>query len=42
MAVVYILNANNLKTDLSLYKNIDKNRLEKIKKSNNSLFIIIY
>ena len=39
MAVVYILNANNLKTDLSLYKNIDKNRLEKIKKSNNQLFI---
>ena len=39
MAVVYILNANNLKTDLSLYKNIDDKRLEKIKKSNNTLFI---
>lgn len=39
MAVVYILNANNLKTDLSLYKNIDKRRLEKIKKSKNTLFI---
>lgn len=39
MAVVYILNANNLKTDLTLYKNIDKRRLEKIKKSKNTLFI---
>ena len=39
MAVVYILNANNLSTDLSIYKNIDKKRLEKIQKSNNSLFI---
>ena len=39
MAVVYILNANNLKTDLSLYNNIDTKRLEKIKKSNNQLFI---
>ena len=38
MAVVYILNANNLSTDLSLYDNIDKNRLEKIKKSSNILF----
>jgi 4'-phosphopantetheinyl transferase len=38
MAVVYILNANNLSTDLSLYDNIDKNRLEKIKKSSNVLF----
>lgn len=38
MAVVYILNANNLSTDLSLYDNIDKNRLEKIKKSSNNLF----
>lgn len=37
MAVVYILNANNLSTDLSLYDNIDKNRLEKIKKSSNIL-----
>lgn len=39
MAVVYILNANNLKTDLTLYKNIDKRRLERIKKSKNTLFI---
>lgn len=39
MAVVYILNANNLKTDLTLYKNIDKRRLEKIKKSKNTLVI---
>jgi 4'-phosphopantetheinyl transferase len=39
MAVVYILNANNLKTDLTLYKNIDSRRLEKIKKSKNTLFI---
>ena len=39
MAVVYILNANNLKTDLSLYDNIDSKRFEKIKKSNNQLFI---
>lgn len=39
MAVVYILNANNLKTDLSLYSNIDPKRLDKIKKSNNNLFI---
>ena len=38
MAVVYILNANNLSTDLSLYDNIDKLRLEKIKKSSNVLF----
>ena len=38
MAVVYILNANNLSIDLSLYDNIDKNRLEKIKKSSNNLF----
>ena len=38
MAVVYILNANNLSTDLSLYENIDKNRLEKINKSSNILF----
>jgi 4'-phosphopantetheinyl transferase len=37
MAVVYILNANNLSTDLSLYDNIDKNRLEKIRKSSNNL-----
>lgn len=39
MAVVYILNANNLKTDLTLYKNIDKRRLERIKKSKNTLVI---
>ena len=39
MAVVYILNANNLKTDLTLYKNIDKRRSEKIKKSKNTLSI---
>ncbi len=39
MAVVYILNANNLKTDLTLYKNIDSRRLERIKKSKNTLFI---
>ena len=38
MAVVYILNANSLSIDLSLYDNIDKNRLEKIKKSSNNLF----
>ena len=38
MAVVYILNANNLSTDLSLYDNIDKTRLEKINKSSNILF----
>lgn len=37
MAVVYILNANNLSTDLSLYDNIDKLRLKKIKKSSNIL-----
>jgi 4'-phosphopantetheinyl transferase len=37
MAVVYILNANNLSTDLSLYDNIDKLRLEKIRKSSNNL-----
>ena len=36
MAVVYILNANNLKTDLTLYKNIDSRRLERIKKSKNT------
>lgn len=39
MAVVYILNANKLTTDISKYSNIDKKRLEKIKKSNNTLFI---
>ncbi len=39
MAVVYILNANKLTIDISKYSNIDKRRLEKIKKSNNSLFI---
>ena len=39
MAVVYILNANNLSTDLSLYSNINPKRLEKIKKSSNKLFI---
>lgn len=39
MAVVYILNANKLITDISKYSNIDKKRLEKIKKSNNTLFI---
>lgn len=39
MAVVYILNANKLSTDISKYPNIDKRRLEKIKKSNNILFI---
>ncbi len=39
MAVVYLLNANNLKADLTLYKNIDNRRLEKIKKSKNTLFI---
>ena len=33
MAVVYILNANTLSTDLSLYSNINPIRLEKIKKS---------
>ena len=38
MAVVYILNTNNLSTDLSLYENIHAARLEKIKKSNNLLF----
>ena len=39
MAVVYILNANKLTTDISKYSNIDKKRQEKIKKSNNTLFI---
>ena len=39
MAVVYILNANNLTTDLSKYNNISLNRLEKINKSKNTLFI---
>ncbi|MBE6130500.1 MAG: 4'-phosphopantetheinyl transferase superfamily protein [Erysipelotrichaceae bacterium] len=39
MAVVYILNANKLTTDLSKYANIDNKRLEKIKKSTNLLFI---
>lgn len=39
MAVVYILNANNLTTDLSKYNNINLNRLEKINKSKNTLFI---
>lgn len=39
MAVVYILNANNLTTDLLLYHNIDNKRLEKIKNSKNNLFI---
>lgn len=39
MAVVYILNANKLTTDISRYDNIDNKRLEKIKKSNNTLFI---
>ncbi len=39
MAVVYILNANKLTTDISKYSNIDKKRLEKIKKSTNLLFI---
>lgn len=39
MAVVYILNANKLTTDINKYPYIDTRRLEKIKKSNNSLFI---
>lgn len=39
MAVVYILNANKLTTDISKYTNLDKRRLEKIKKSTNQLFI---
>lgn len=39
MAVVYILNANKLSTDLSRYDNINNRRLEKIKKSTNQLFI---
>ena len=39
MAVVYILNANKITTDISKYANIDNKRLEKIKKSTNQLFI---
>lgn len=39
MAVVYILNANKLTTDISRYDNINNKRLEKIKKSTNLLFI---
>lgn len=39
MAVVYILNANKLTTDISRYDNINNKRLEKIKKSTNQLFI---
>ena len=39
MAVVYILNANKLTTDISKYVNVDNKRLEKIKKSSNQLFI---
>lgn len=39
MAVVYILNANKITTDISKYVNVDKRRLEKIKKSTNQLFI---
>ena len=38
MAVVYILNANNLTTDLSKYNNINLNRLEKINKMPFSYF----
>lgn len=39
MAVVYILNANKLTIDISKYSNVDKKRLDKINKSNNTLFI---